>query len=132
MDTTQHSAEAGVDEPTEVAPRRRIPWNAVAGVVVLVYVVVWAATLTNISDRNTFDRWGAAMGSLGARAAISIVVLATLFHTFDGMRRAALAARPALAARDERLRAAVLFLTWAVALPSIVVIIWPWISETMR
>jgi len=132
-DAHDPQAHDATDRDEPAAPRRRWPrWNAVAGLVVLVYVVVWAAALTHISDRNTFNRWGQAMGSLGARLAVSVVVLAALFHTFDGMRRAAIAAKPALTARDERLRAGVLFLTWAVALPSIAVIVWPWIAETTR
>ena len=102
------------------------------GALLLVYVVVWAAALTQIGDRNRFNRWGSAMGSIGARLVICVVVLATLFHTLDGLRRLLAEVSPAAVADDARARAAVLFLTWAIALPCFAVIVWPWISETLR
>jgi len=113
-------------------PRRRVRWGAVAGTVVLVYVLAYSVALSRISDRNLFNRWGAAMGSLGARLVICVVVLATLFHTFDGLARLLAEVAPSLAGRDRQLRAAALFATWALALPSFAVIVWPWVAETTR
>jgi succinate dehydrogenase/fumarate reductase cytochrome b subunit len=112
--------------------RRHVPWGAVSGIVVLVYVVVWGATLTRISDRNTFNRWGAGLGSLGARVVVCGLVLAALFHSFDGVRRLLAEAMPSTVQHDARLRAAVLFATWAIALPCFAIVIWPWVAETTR
>ncbi len=39
---------------------------------------------------------------------------------------------PSLVDQDRRLRAAALFVTWALALPCFAVIVWPWVSETTR
>lgn len=112
--------------------RRRIRWNAVAGTVVLVYLLVYAALLTQIADRNRFNRWVGALGSLGARLVLCVVVLAVLFHTLDGLRCLLRDVVPSLVDRDVQLRAAVLFLTWALALPCFAVLVWPWIAETTR
>jgi succinate dehydrogenase/fumarate reductase cytochrome b subunit len=111
---------------------RRVRWGAVAGAVVLVYVLVYAAALSQLASRDRFNRWGAAMGSLGARLVLCGVVLATLFHTFDGLRRMLPDVVPSLVDQDRRLRAAALFATWALALPSFAMIVWPWVSETTR
>jgi len=111
---------------------RRVRWGAVAGTVVLVYVLAYSVALSRISDRNSFNRWGADMGSLGARLVICVVVLAALFHTFDGLRRMLGEVAPALVGRDRQLRAAALFATWALALPCFAVILWPWVAETTR
>ncbi len=128
-DPPARPADGGADAAGRA---RRSPWGAVAGVVVFVYVVVFAAALGQIADRNRFNRWGAAMGSLGARLVICVVVLATLFHTFDGLRRLVAEVAPGSVAHDVRIRAAVLFLTWAVAIPCFAAIVWPWIAETTR
>jgi len=112
--------------------RRRIRWGAVAGTVVLVYLLIYCLAISHIASRDSFDRWGAAMGSLGARLAICLVVLATLFHSFDGLRRMLPEVAPTLIGRDRQLRAGVLFATWALALPCFAVIVWPWVAETTR
>jgi succinate dehydrogenase/fumarate reductase cytochrome b subunit len=111
---------------------RRVRWGAVAGTVVLAYVLVFSVVLSQVSSRDRFNRWGAAMGSLGARLVLCVVVLATLFHTFDGLRRMLPDVVPALVDQDRRLRAAALFATWALALPCFAVLVWPWVSETTR
>ncbi|HVN50176.1 MAG TPA: hypothetical protein VMT43_02025 [Acidimicrobiales bacterium] len=123
----------GAPEPEEgVEGPSRSRWGAISGAVVLLYLVVWAAGLSHIASRATFNRWGDAMGSLAARLVICGVVLATLFHTFDGLRRLLADAVPRTRARDVQLRAWVLFGTWAVALPCFAVIVWPWVAETTR
>ncbi len=135
------TAEAGT-APRPSGPRvrvasvggrvRRVRWGAVSGTVVLVYVLAYCLVLGQVSSRDRFNRWGAAMGSLGARLVLCLVVLATLFHTFDGLRRMLPDVAPSLAGQDRRLRAAALFATWALALPAFAVIVWPWVSETTR
>jgi succinate dehydrogenase/fumarate reductase cytochrome b subunit len=117
--------------PRPVSQRAR-PWAAVSGLILLAYVVVWAATLGQVAARNRFNRWGAAMGALGARLIVCVVVLATLFHALDGLRRLLAEVAPSTAVHEMRWRAAVLFLTWAVAVPCFAVIVWPWIAETTR
>ncbi len=112
--------------------RRRVRWGAVAGAVVLAYVVAYCLVISQIASRDRFNRWGAAMGSLGARIGLCVVVLATLFHTFDGLRRMLPEVAPSLASRDRQLRAAALFATWSLALPCFAVLIWPWVAETTR
>ena len=107
-------------------------WSAVAGTVVLVYTLLYSMALLEVGDRNRFNDWGRALGSLGARLVLSGVLLAALFHTFDGLRRMAIDLRPALAEQDPRWRATVLFFTWALALPAAAVIVWPWLSATTR
>jgi succinate dehydrogenase/fumarate reductase cytochrome b subunit len=130
---TSPSSSAPPSTPSSTAGAARPSmWAALSGIVILVYVVVYAATLTQIAGRNRFNRWGAAMGSLGARLVICAVVLATLFHSLDGLRRLLAQVAPATVAHEVRLRAAVLFVTWAVAIPSFAAIVWPWISETTR
>ncbi len=135
------TADAGTDrrDPGPEAPPtprrgrvRRVRWGAVAGTAVLVYVLVYCTALSQLASRDRFNRWGAAMGSLGARLVLCGVVLATLFHTFDGLRRMLPDVVPSLVDQDRRLRAAALFATWALALPSFAVIVWPWVSETAR
>ena len=56
--------------------RRHVRWNAVAGAVVLAYVVVLSVALVGIGDRNRFNRWAGWVHSLGGRIVISLVVLA--------------------------------------------------------
>jgi succinate dehydrogenase/fumarate reductase cytochrome b subunit len=109
---------------------RRVPWGAVAGTVVLAYVVVEAVALLSVDDRNRFNRWGAAMGSIGARLVLSGVLLAALFHTLDGLRRLVVGVAPSVERRDDQLRLAVVFLTWALAVPAAAVVIWPWWKAT--
>ncbi|HEY5154060.1 MAG TPA: hypothetical protein VIJ47_04950 [Acidimicrobiales bacterium] len=101
-----------------------------AGVVVLAYVVVEAVALLSINDRNQFNRWGAAMGSIGARLVLAAVLLAALFHTLDGMRRLVLELGPGIERHDDQLRTAVVFLTWALAVPAAAVLVWPWWRST--
>jgi succinate dehydrogenase/fumarate reductase cytochrome b subunit len=139
VDVGSPAAPAPPGEPApplddEAPPTRgRHPnWGALSGVVILVYLVVWAATLSRIANRVTYNRWGDAMGSLGARFVLCVVVLAGLFHTFDGVRRLLVSLAPRLAGREQQLRAAVLFLTWATAIPCAAAIVWPWIAETTR
>jgi succinate dehydrogenase/fumarate reductase cytochrome b subunit len=99
---------------------------------VLVYLLVYSLALSQIANRDTFNRWGQAMGSLGARLVLCVVVLAALFHTFDGLRRLLPDVVPSLVGRDRQLRAAVLFATWALALPAFAALVWPWVAETTR
>ena len=120
----------GVESPPVV--RRRVRWGAVAGVVVFAYVVVLSVALVGIGDRNRFNDWSAVMHSLGARLVLCVVVLAALFHTFDGLRRLLVEVAPATARHEARMRAGVLFLTWALAIPAGVLIVGPWVSETFR
>jgi succinate dehydrogenase/fumarate reductase cytochrome b subunit len=119
---------------TEANPRRvrRVPWSAVAGTVVLAYTVVYSVALLDLGDRNRFNGWGRSMGSLGARVVLSGVILAALFHIFDGLRRMAIDLRPALVEQDQRWRATVAFFTWVLAIPAAAVILWPWVSATTR
>jgi succinate dehydrogenase hydrophobic anchor subunit len=126
-------ASAASEAPVvEAQPERHVPWGAVAGIVVLAYMVVWAVGLSRIAQRATFNGWGTALGSLGARFVVCAVVLATLFHSLDGLRRLMAEAVPRTKEHDLRWRAWVLFLTWAVALPCFAVILWPWVAETTR
>ena len=112
--------------------RRRVRWGAVAGVVVFLYVVVLSVLLVGIGDRNRFNRWSDLMHSIGARLLLCVVVLAALFHTFDGLRRLVVEVAPTTARHEIGMRAVVLFLTWALAIPAAVMIVGPWVSETFR
>jgi succinate dehydrogenase/fumarate reductase cytochrome b subunit len=123
-------AVPGTEPPPVV--RRRVRWGAVAGVVVFAYVLVLSVALVGIGDRNRFNRWGHLMHSIGARLVLCVVVLAALFHTLDGLRRLLLEVAPSTARHEVRLRAGVLFLTWALAVPAGVMIVGPWVSETFR
>ena len=105
-------------------------WGAVTGSVVLAYVVVEAVALLSIDDRNRFNRWGAAMGSIGARLVLSAVILAAVFHTLDGLRRLVVGSAPVAGRHDDQLRVGVVFLTWALAVPAAAVVIWPWWKAT--
>ena len=105
-------------------------WGAVTGSVVLVYVVVEAVALLSIDDRNRFNRWGAAMGSIGARLVLSAVILAAVFHTLDGLRRLVVGPTPGTGRHDDHLRLGVVFFTWALAVPAAAVVIWPWWKAT--
>jgi succinate dehydrogenase/fumarate reductase cytochrome b subunit len=114
------------------APTRSSRWGAISGIVVFGYAVILAVAISQIGDRNRFNRWGGALGSLGARLVLAVVVGAALFHALDGLRRMVQELAPGIVARDQQLRAGVLFLTWALALPAAAVIVWPWIAETTR
>jgi len=118
-------------EPPPVA-RRRVRWGAVSGVVVFAYVVVLSVVLVGIGDRNRFNRWTGLAHSIGGRIVVTLVVLAALFHTFDGLRRLLVEVAPSVDRHDRRMRSGVLFLTWALAIPAGVMIIGPWVSETFR
>jgi succinate dehydrogenase/fumarate reductase cytochrome b subunit len=96
----------------------------------LVYVVVEAIALLSINDRNQFNRWGAGMGSIGARLVLSAVILAAVFHTLDGLRRLAVGMAAVAGRHDDQLRIGVVFLTWALAVPAAAVVIWPWWKAT--
>jgi len=109
---------------------RRGRWGAVAGSILLVYVVVEAVALLSINDRNRFNRWGEALGSIGARIAISVVLLAAIFHSLDGLRRLVVGMVPAASRHDDGLSTAVVFCTWALAVPATAVVIWPWWKAT--
>ena len=115
-----------------LARLRRVRWAAVAGAVLLVYVVLWAVALAVLPDRSRFTQLGGLMGSLGGRLALAVVVLAALFHAFDGIRRMLIETWPTLASRDPQWRGLVQFATWALFVPAATVLIWPWISETFR
>ena len=101
-----------------------------AGSVLLVYVVVEAIALLSINDRNRFNRWGEALGSIGARIVVSVVILAALFHTLDGLRRLLVGTVPAASRHDDGLSTAVVFSTWALAVPAAAVVVWPWWEAT--
>ena len=124
--------ESDAEAERSASLKRSVPWGAVAGTVLLVYVVIFSLSLTGLDDRAQFNRWGHAMGSIGARIALCGVMVAGLFHGLDGLRRMAIDVRPDLAEQNPRWRATVLFFTWALAIPAMAVIVWPWISATTR
>ena len=109
-----------------------MPWGAVSGTVVLVYTVTYALFITRLGDRVWFDDQAGAMGSLVGRVGLSGVMLAALFHAFDGLRRMVTSLRPALVRHEPTLRAVVLFATWTCAIPAAAVLVWPWMSDTWR
>ena len=127
---TFHQADLGDADGAATPVRRRVRWGAVAGTIVLLYVLVLCVALIGIGDRNRFNDWSAVMGSIGARLVICGVILAALFHTFDGLRRLVVEVAPSAGRHDLRLRTAVLFLTWALAIPAAVIVVGPWFSET--
>jgi succinate dehydrogenase cytochrome b556 subunit len=106
--------------------RRRLRWGAVAGVVVFGYLVLVAVDLVLAGiSRRAFTSLHEAYGSLGGRVVIGIVLVAVVFHAFDGLRRLLEELRPSLVPRDERLRAGVAFATAAVSVPGVVAVLWP-------
>lgn len=106
--------------------RRRLRWGALAGVVVLGYLVWVAIDLVVAAvNRRAFTTIHEAYGSLPARLVVGAVLVAVVFHTLDGLRRLVEELRPELARRDQRFRAVVAFATAAVSVPGVVVVLWP-------
>lgn len=86
-----------------------------------VYATWWSASLALVGiRRSTFSAGQRAYANLGVRAVLGVVVLAALFHTLDGVRRMLSRGNPSV-----RGRLAVAYLTWAVGLPSMLLILWP-------
>ena len=130
------TADAGTDRrdpgpAPSAAPRpervRRVRWGAVAGTIVLVYVLVYCAALSRLAAGTGSTAGARPWAASGARLVLCGVVLAALFHAFDGLRRMLPDVVPSLVDQDRRLRAAALFATWALALPCFAIIVWPWV-----
>lgn len=111
------------------APRRRVRWDAVCGLITFVYLALWGLSLSLLPfARGTFNHVHRLAGNIAGRLVLCVVVLAVVFHAFDGLRRAVTDLFPATAAHDRVLRTIAVFLTWAVAVPSCAVVLWPFLS----
>lgn len=97
-----------------------------AGVVSLAYVIWYIAGLILLeANPSAYTRANQAYGSLGARFVLGLVLIALLFHLFDGLRTVGEQLIPRLTRHDLGLRAAVRFCTFALWIPGALVLVWP-------
>ena len=101
--------------------------------VVLAYVLVLSVALVGIGDRNRFNRLERASWTASAAGSCCAWWCWPRCSTpSTGCVACVVEVAPSLGRHDVRLRAGVLFLTWALAIPAAVMIVWPWVSETFR
>ena len=102
----------------------------VAGIVSFVYVV-WYVLGLALLDRNAaaYNRFNRFYASIGARLVLAAVLLALVFHLFDGLRLTAEQFSDRMAGHELGMRATVRFLTFAVWIPGAVAVLWPSISS---
>ncbi|MEZ5145364.1 MAG: hypothetical protein R2726_23065 [Acidimicrobiales bacterium] len=125
----------GDRSPERVPPlaRRRLRWGPVAGLVVFAYAI-WAAIDLVVAgvSRGAFTRLHSLYDSVGVRLVLSVVVVAALFHSLDGLRRMLEELRPGVAAHERVGRAAVAFVTAALAMPAVALVLWPSVQGWLR
>lgn len=109
-----------------VAPPAGRRWARLAGIVSLVYVCGYIGVLVVLESSPTaYNSLYRTMAGTFGRTLLCAFVLALLFHLLDGLRSTIEDLRPDLIPRDVALRAAVRFVTFAVWVPTSVVLLWP-------
>lgn len=111
-------------------PRRKIRWGALTGLVSFLYLVFVAVEVSLAGAAGkAYTRLHQLAGNGVARFVLAAVVPALIFHGLNGLRIVVQESVPSAAARERRLRFAVQFLTFAMAVPLAFVIVWPTVSE---
>jgi succinate dehydrogenase hydrophobic anchor subunit len=98
----------------------------VAALGATVYVLGAAVGLSVLRfDRVAYARLHDLLGGAPARAGLCAVVVASVYHAFDGLRVALAELFPRTAGWSEPLQALTVFATAAAGIPASVVILWP-------
>lgn len=113
-------------EPEVAGTRRRSRLARTCAFVSLAYVVWYIADLVVLdASAPTYNDLHRLYGRIGMRVLWCVVLAALLFHALHGLRVALTDLVPRLASRDVWLRAMVGFVTFALALPGSLWILWP-------
>jgi succinate dehydrogenase cytochrome b556 subunit len=110
------------------------PWSTrlhrLSGFAVLVWALWFVAQLVALRlDPLWFGRMHDWSGAFVARLAACAVLAALLYHALAGVRIVVLeSAGPPSSRRRAVADSAVLFLWFAIAIPSMTVVLWPWIE----
>lgn len=120
-------------EQEKHSPRRALSAGAVAGVVLYAYVVVAVLQLVVLErDRSSYDALHRSFHQLPYRTLIAVAAVAGIFHALDGLRRTIDDFLSRDRSDDGPLRTVVAFLTFAIGVPAVAVILWPSITGRMR
>ncbi len=101
--------------------------------ILFLYAVLYAAEIAAAGFApRAYNRMLEISGNAAARAGMAVVLLAALFHAFDGLRFTACVMSPRAARHEAALQSVAQFVTFAVGIPAAFVICWPSISELFR
>jgi succinate dehydrogenase / fumarate reductase cytochrome b subunit len=118
--------QAAPHEPLATSSR----WARLGGAVALAYVVWYLVDLVVFDRRpSAFNAAHRLYGNPAMRVLFALVFLGMVFHGLNGLRVALLDVAPKLARRDDVLRAAVRFLTFATWIPASLALCWPSIRD---
>ncbi|MCX7619979.1 MAG: hypothetical protein N2037_03925 [Acidimicrobiales bacterium] len=120
--------ESGLPEQPGSGSRAQsfLSLGAICGLILYAYVVVAVLQLVVLDvDRSRFDSLHRSFRQWPYRVAIALAASAAIFHTLDGLRRTFADFLPQQRRHDALLRALVAFLTLAVGVPAVMVILWP-------
>jgi succinate dehydrogenase hydrophobic anchor subunit len=131
-DSPEERRGSSDDEPERGNARasgRRPSLAVVAGVVSLLYVAWYVCDLVLLDVRPaTFTAWHRSYGSAGGRAVFALAFLALVFHGLDGLRVTFADSSAFVRRHDAGGRAIVAFATFAVWIPTSLVLLWPAVS----
>jgi succinate dehydrogenase/fumarate reductase cytochrome b subunit len=133
--TTASDADAATGDDTTTEPVARPPSNLagiVCGIVVFAYVVFFAVEVVVAGlDHRLYNRLHEIQGNVVSRVVLSVVVGCALYHGLNGLRLVFADVGP-LSRHQDALRSLVAFATFALAVPTAAVILWPSISDVFR
>jgi len=97
----------------------------------LSYVAGYAVSLVLLRiDRVLFARFHDLLGTPPVRLGLCVVVAATIYHAFDGLRETLTDMFPRAAQWSDRLRVLAVFMAPALGIPASLVIVWPMLAGT--
>lgn len=102
----------------------RPPWRVgrIAGLVTFVWVLVWGGAIAVLGfDRRSYSTLVRGSGNIVVRVLLGVVVFAAVLHAVDGIGRL-------LHADHERTRAVAWFFAIAIGVPSLAMLVWPFIE----
>ncbi len=114
------------DDGDGVAPWRRSRLDVGAGVVLVLYALWVAAQLGALAvDEGAFDALARLHAGVLGRVCISLVVLAALWHTTQGALTLLGGPWPVVRRREGPVRQVCAFVTLALGIPAVTVVLWP-------
>ncbi len=106
------------------------PWAAIGGFVSFAYVVWYVIDLALVrTNPIAFNAAHRVYGNLAARVVFAAVFGAIVFHGLDGVRRTVVDHVAVVGRHDLVARTVVRFVTFAVWIPAVLVLIWPAIRD---